>query len=89
MRAGKVIGSTLLVSAIIGSAGVGTSAVAVAKSRATTVTSTGHHNRDLPHDNGPAAGQPAAPVGATAVQVTLKASNESGRACFDDTNIAW
>jgi hypothetical protein len=31
----------------------------------------------------------AAPTGATTVQVNLKASNEAGRACFDDTTITW
>lgn len=31
----------------------------------------------------------AAPSAAAAVQVNLKASNEAGRACFDDTTIAW
>ena len=30
-----------------------------------------------------------APAGATTVQVNLKAGNESGRACFDDTSINW
>ena len=31
----------------------------------------------------------AAPAGATTVQVNLKAANEAGRACFDDTSISW
>jgi hypothetical protein len=31
----------------------------------------------------------AAPAGASTVQVNLKAANETGRACFDDTTINW